>query len=911
MRLRFPTRRQIWYSGTRALMLLSLGWSANYLDAQDLGQSRTTATQLPGYRGKGETLLPNGWSLRPVGKQVEMGDFPSRMKVSPDGRFAAILHTGWGTHEVRMVSLPEGQITSSVVVDQAYQGLCFSPDGQKLYVSRGEDEGVHVYEHRAGYLNLADTLQLTDSDDKSVVAGLTVSPDGKSLLVCGLLSDQLEIIDLEKRVPMIVDSARTPSEAQPDRNARRKTVITPKNVQSSTRIALPEGSFPVDVVISPDGTRAMVSLWGKASIAVVDLASQSLSATWTVRSHPTEMIFLDDGKSLLVGCTDDSSVVVLDTETGATKEVITTSLYNMRRNGSTPNSLAVSPDQQVLLVANADNNNLAMFDIRDRGRSKSLGFIPVGWYPTSVAFASEGEQILVANGKGLTSRDNSKGPNPLNDPPRSTREYIGGLFRGTLSLIPAPSPEQMIDWTKDAYACSPLKPDAAPNLHRTASDSIIPSRVGDPCPIQHCFYIIKENRTYDQVFGDFEQGNGDPQLCIFPERVTPNHHALASEFVLLDNFYVESEVSADGHEWTMAAYATDFVERGWPLSYRGGRGKIGYTSEGAYAIAGPSSGYFWDQCSKAGVSYYSFGQFIANGKSPDEPSRAKVAALEGHFDPQYRSYDLDYMDIDRAKRFNERFAQFDREDNLPQFIVLRLGNDHTSGTRVGKKTPTAMVADNDAALGQIVETISKSRYWNSSAIFVVEDDAQNGSDHVDAHRTVALAISPYIRRGTVDSTLYTTSSMLRSMELILGLEPMTQFDAAAMPMYASFGKQLDLSPYSAKTAQVDLYETNTALAWGAAMSEAMNFAQEDAADDLLLGDIVWRSVRGPDSPMPAPVRAAFVFADLDDGEDDDGEDDDGEGGDDEDGDGEDGEDREGDGANGSDKGNIENVIDRA
>jgi DNA-binding beta-propeller fold protein YncE len=847
------------------MSLLFAAFVVGSVGAQD--RAARSGVDLPGFRGNGETLLPNGWSLRPVGKQIEVGDFPSRMKLSPDGRFAAILHTGWWTHEVRMVSVADGLVVSSVVLDQAYQGLCFSPDGNRLYVSRGEDEAVYAYEHRDGYLALMDTMQLIDSDQKSVVAGLATTPDGAKLLVCGLLSHHLEIIDLTSRKPEIRLRNRTPNEAQPDRNARLRTPVTPKNVVDSIRIELPNDSFPVDVVAAPDGKRAMVSLWGKAAIAVVDLESNSVVATWPVRSHPTEMLFLDNGSTLLVGCTDDNSVVMLDAFNGSAKEVITTSLYATRKNGSTPNGIAVSPDGNVLIAANADNNNLALFDIRERGRAKSLGFIPVGWYPTSVAMTKDGDQILVANGKGLTPRDNRKGPNPLREPPRSIREYIGGLFRGTLSIIPNPDPGSMADWTRDAYACSPFQHDSDPNLQPAAADSVIPSRVGDPCPIKHCFYIIKENRTYDQVFGDMDRGNGDPDLCIFPERVTPNHHALAREFVLLDNFYVESEVSADGHEWTMAAYATDFVERAWPLSYRGGRNKIGYPSEGSYEIAAPSSGYFWDQCRKGSVSYFSFGEFIANGPTPNDPARAKVPALEGHFDPMYRSYDLDYMDIDRAKRFAERFEQFEREDNLPQFIVLRIGNDHTSGTRVGKKTPTAMVADNDLALGQIVETISKSRYWKESAIFVVEDDAQNGSDHVDAHRTVALAISPYIRKGTVDSTLYTTSSMLRTMELILGLEPMTQFDAAAKPMYASFGDAIDETPYTALAAQVDLYETNSALAWGADVSETLDLTKEDAADDLLLGEIVWRSVRGPDSPMPPPVRAAFVFAELDEDED--------------------------------------------
>lgn len=797
--------------------------------------AKKNPVQLPGLQTNGQTLLPNGWSLRPAGEQVDLGDFPSHMEITPDGKFCAILHSGWGTHEIRIVSIAEKKVTTSVVVDQTFQGLRFNEDGSKLYVSGAEDECVYIYGHHKGYLMLDSKIQVVDPKQKFVVSALAGFENGTKLLVCGMIANQLVIVD----------------------------VATSTNLAT---VQFPAGSFPFEVVVAPDKKRAMVSLWGKSSVAVVDLESMTLASEWPVRSHPTEMHFIDGGKYLLVGCADDNSVVLLETEKGTSKEIIHTSLFATKKNGSTPNSLSVSPDQNVLIVANADNNNIAMFDIRLRGKSKSLGFIPVGWYPTSVRFANEGQTILVTNGKGLASRDNSKGPNPLREPAPSVREYIGGLFKGTLSIIPSPSPAQMVKWTKDAYAVSPLRENEQPNLQALAKDSVIPSRVGEACPIKHCFYIIKENRTYDQVFGDLKQGNGDPNLCIFPESVTPNHHALAKEFVLLDNFYVESEVSADGHEWSMAAYATDFVERVWPLNYRGGKGKIGYTSEGGYEIAFPSSGYIWDQCKKSNVSYFSFGEFIQNG-AKGMPSKARVATLEGHFDPLYRSYDLDYTDVDRAQRFAEKMLEFEREGNLPQFIVLRLPNDHTMGTRVGKKTPTAMVADNDLALGQVVETISKSKFWSESAIFVVEDDAQNGSDHVDAHRTVALAISPYVRRGSVDSTLYSTSSMLRSMELILGLEPMTQFDAAANPLYASFGKSAERKPFNHLPAQVDLNAINNALAWGAIESEKLNFAREDAADDLLLGDIVWRSVRGAHSPMPAPVRAAFVFVNNSDDDD--------------------------------------------
>ncbi len=802
-------------------------WNCDIALSQEATNPKSPV-QLPGYQSNGQTLLPNGWSLRPAGEQVDLGDFPSHMELSPDGKFAAVLHAGWGTHEVRIISLENKKVTSSIVIDQTFQGIRFNDDGSKLFVSGAEDECVYVYGHRAGYLTLDSKLQIVDPKEKFVVSAIAGFDSSKKLLVCGMMASQLLAVD----------------------------VVTSNKL---AKLEFPAGSFPFEVVVAPNKKRAMVSLWGKSSVAVVDLDSMTVAGEWAVRSHPTEMIFIDDGKYLLVGCADDNSVVLLETDTGTLKEVIHTSLFATRKNGSTPNSLSVSPDQNVLIVANADNNNIAMFDIRERGKSKSLGFIPVGWYPTSVRFSADGQTILVTNGKGLASRDNAKGPNPLREPPASVREYIGGLFKGTLSIIPSPDPTQMVKWTKDAYAVSPLRQDEQPNLQELAKDSSIPARVGESSPIKHCFYIIKENRTYDQVFGDMKQGNGDPNLCIFPESVTPNHHALAKEFVLLDNFYVESEVSADGHEWSMAAYSTDFVERVWPLNYRGGKSKIGYTSEGGYEIAFPSSGYIWDKCKKSNVSYYSFGEFIQNG-AKGLPSKARVAALEGHFDPFYRGYDLEYRDVDRAKRFAERMLEFERDGNLPQFIVLRLPNDHTTGTKVGKSTPTAMVADNDLALGQVVETISQSKYWATSAIFVVEDDAQNGSDHVDAHRTVALAISPYIRKGVVDSTLYSTSSMLRSMELILGVEPMTQFDAAANPMYASFGKTADAKPFRHVPATADLNAINTALAWGAAESEELNFAKEDAADDLLLGDIVWRSVRGASSPMPPPVRAAFVFA---------------------------------------------------
>jgi hypothetical protein len=308
----------------------------------------------------------------------------------------------------------------------------------------------------------------------------------------------------------------------------------------------------------------------------------------------------------------------------------------------------------------------------------------------------------------------------------------------------------------------------------------------------------------------------------------------------------------------MGAYASDYVERTWPLSYRGDR-RVPYPSEGALNIARPHAGYLWDRAAEKGVSYRSYGEFINNGPTPAFPGTTLVKALKGHFDPMFRSFDMGYPDVKRAERFLEELAGFEKEGEMPRLIVLRLPNDHTSGSTPGKPTPTAYVADNDLALGRVIEGLSRSRFWKETAVFVVEDDAQNGSDHVDAHRTVALAISPYIRRHSVDSTMYSTSSMLRTIELCLGLEPMSQFDAAARPMSAAFTAEPDLSPYTARPAGADVDARNTASAWGAEASKKLNLEVEDRADDLVFNEIIWKSVKGASSPMPPPVRAAFVI----------------------------------------------------
>ncbi len=766
-----------------------------------------------------------------TGRQAVAGRrLPVTIAIHPTQNFAAVLHAGYGDHEVIIVDMAEWRVVSRASIAETFVGLRFNSSGSQLFVSGAEKEVVHQYNFKDGYLSAHQSLPIVDIKEKQVPAGISLSSDDKTLYVACPWGQSVCVLPIE-----------SPS---------KKRFIQFK-----------ADDYPYFALSDRAGKRLYVSLWGHAGVAVVNLESMTIEATWPTQSHPTEMLLSKDEETLFVACANSNNVTVIDTEEGKTLEVINSALYPTASNGSTPNSISLSADEKVLLIANATNNNIAVIDVHERGHSRSLGFIPTGWYPTCARFNPHDGKIYVANGKGLTAKANRQGPNPLNSPPKTTQEYIAGLFQGTLAQIDPPSPAEMSRYTKTAFQCSPLREDKAPVAQPADAKNPVPGKVGDPSPIKYCIYIIKENRTYDQVFGDLPKGNGDPALCIFPRNVTPNHHALAEEFVLLDNFYVESEVSADGHEWSMAAYATDFVEKTWPLMYRGSReGKLKYPAEGSFDIAHPSSGYIWDRAAEAGVTYRSYGEFIANPSKPGGEATAKVKALEGHFDPYYHGYDLDYRDVKRTERFLAELKRFEMEGEMPRLQIVRLPNDHTHGTSNGKLTPTAMVADNDLALGQLIEGLSRSKFWKETAVFVVEDDAQNGSDHVDAHRTVALVISPYARRGHVDSHMYSTSSMLRTMELILGMQPMTQFDAAALPMYDSFTSTPDMKAYEHRPAQVDLNAVNKPDAYGAKLSATFDFSREDAADDLLLNEVIWRSVRGANSPMPAPVRAGFVFA---------------------------------------------------
>ena len=820
---------------------------------------------LPGTQPDGSILLPNQWSLRPAGRQVELADFPINVAVHPAGRYAVVLHSGYSAHQLIVVDVPGAAVVYRTRVPQSFYGLEFSRDGRMLYCSGAGEEMIHSFEFDSGRLTNHARIKLRDQKLRGVPAGLALDEKARTLYVANVWGDRVSQVDLGQN-PVVTeiplgaaaqDLQTMPAGADKDFD----TAAATKRAEQGLFDVGTEDTFPYGCLLDERHGRLYVSLWAQAAVGVLDLKSRKVTARWPTQEHPCEMALTRSGKYLYVANSCRNTVSVLDTESGKAIETIWAALYPDSPPGSTPNSIALSPDEQTLFVANADNNTVAVFDISTPGKSRSLGFIPVGWYPTSVRVTPDGKRLLVANGKGIAPKANPQGPQPgrtaSSDP---TVEYIARLFRGTLSIIDLPSKKQleprMAEYSAQAYLGTPTRSTSSVSASRPDGNPI-PLKPGDPSPIQYCVYIVKENRTYDQMLGDMPQGNGDASLCLFPEHVTPNHHKLAKEFVLLDNFYVDSEVSADGHEWTMGAYATDFVEKMWPLQYGHNRpSKFPYPAEGNFQVAFPAGGYLWDRAREAGVSYRSYGEFVNLHAAKKEPTTTLVKSLEGHIDENYRGFDVDYPDVKRAARFISEWQRFERDGRMPKLQIVRLGNDHTHGATPGKKTPTACVADNDLALGQIVEAISKSKFWPQTAIFVVEDDAQNGPDHVDAHRSIAFVISPYTRRAAVDSTMYSTSGMLRTIELILGLKPMSQFDSAAAPMFNAFANKPDARPYEPLPANVDLEAKNRLLAWGGRIK--MDFSHADAVDDLLLNEVVWRSVRGPDHPMPAPIRAAFV-----------------------------------------------------
>ena len=795
------------------------------------GIAISISAQIPGDLSSRRVALPNGWYLTPAGKVLQLGDLPLNIALSPNGKLAAVTNNGQSTQMIHLVDVRKETVSDSVVIGKSWLGLVFSDNGKELYASGGNDNWIIKYKVRRKKLINADTIRIGKPwPEKISIAGLALDGRKKVIYAVTKENNMLYCIDL----------------------------VT-KSILSQT----PLGGEGYTCILSPDRKTLYASCWGCDKVVVFDTYSRTIRGSIDVGDNPNDMCITRDGIWLFVANANDNNVSVIDTRAGRVIETLNSALYPDAPSGSTTNGLALSRDQKTLYVANADNNCLAVFDVSLPGRSKGKGFIPTGWYPACVRVS--GEKILVANGKGMTSLPNPYGPNPTRsgdvvihheggrDQVIQVQYIGGGLFRGTMSIIDVPDEKTAGLYSKAVYDNTPYSKENE-LIAEGEEGNPIPRKVGDPSPIKYVFYIIKENRTYDQVLGDMPEGNGDTDLVLFGEEVTPNHHAIAREFVLLDNFYVNGEVSADGHNWTMGAYATDYLEKNWPTSY-GGRGGS-YPGEGAREVAN-NKVFFWDLCKQNGVSFRTYGEFVSGGKPTLE-------VLKDNYCPSFTEWDESVRDTVRFYQWKRDFDSLLTMNAVPRFNTIRFINDHTQGLSLGKPTPFAHVADNDLALGLFVEYLSHSPIWNETLIISVEDDAQNGPDHVDAHRSIALLAGGFVKQGFVDHTPYTTTSLLRTMELVLGLPPMTQYDAAANSLWRCFNTTAGHPPYKCRPANIDLNEKNTAKNKWQALSETFDFSVEDRVNDFDFNEVIWRAVKGLDSPCPPSVRAAFLTTEAED-----------------------------------------------
>jgi YVTN family beta-propeller protein len=784
---------------------------------------------------KNRVVLPNGWKLTPVGKLLPIGDLPLNIALSPSKDLAAITNNGYGTQMIQLFDVKKGTILDSVVIRKSWLGLTFSSDGKSLYASGGNDNIIVRYTVENNHMKNADTIVLGKPwPVKISVAGIAVDKAGKKLYAVTKENNSLYVIDLTTR-----------------------KILSQHPLDGEGYTCL----------LSPDQNTLYCTSWGGDKVVLFDTRQQKITGSVSVGDNPNDMCLSKNGQYLFVANANDNNVSVIDTKQKKVIETLNSALYPGAPSGSTTNSVALSNDEKTLYIANADNNCLAVFDISVPGKSKSKGFIPTAWYPTCVRVAKD--VLLISNGKGTTSKANPYGPQPTSREKEVVRheggketsikvQYIGGLLTGTLQLLSIPTPEQMAVFSKAVYNNTPYVKEKE-LLSESPAGNPVPSKVGDPSPIKYVFYIIKENRTYDQVFGDMKQGNGDPNLCLFGENITPNQHKIANEFVLLDNFYVNGEVSADGHSWTMGGYATDYLEKNWPTSY-GGRGGT-YPGEGGKVTANNKT-WLWDACARKGISYRSYGEFVDDGKP-------NVPVLKDHFSKQYIGWDMSIRDTVRFRWWKHEFDSLLAKNAVPQLNTLRFGNNHTEGLSLNKPTPFAHVADNDLAVGMFIDYLSHSKIWNSCLVLIVEDDAQNGPDHVDAHRSPALLAGGFVKQGFVDHTAYTTTSLLRTIELILGLPPMTQYDAAATPVWRCLNDKPGHAPFNALPANVNLNDKNGTRSEWQKLSDSFDFTAEDKVNDFQFNEVIWRAVKGLNSPCPPAARAAFLQTSVTEDDDED------------------------------------------
>src|SRR5256712_316627 len=680
----------------------------------------------------------------------------------------------------------------------AWLGLARAGGGWRdtVWVSGGATNRVYRFVWQGGAAWATDSAALADSGAKLFPAGIALLRRQGLVAVVGNLSDSVYLLDA---------------------------------ATLQRRGAVAVGHRPYTAVA--DSVHLYVSNWGDSTISVIDLSDgPTVRPSVFVGPHPSALALRGGG--LFVALAGSNGVARVDLATGQVREQLTVALAPHAPVGSDPNALALSPDGRTLYVAMAGNNAVAAVRLSP-ATMQVAGLIPVGWYPTAVAVAADGKTLFVANGKGAGSGANPDG------------KYIGNVITGSVSLIPVPDAATLARYTREVFALSPF---SNARIRPTVRPSDRPSQV------KHVVYIIRENRTYDQVFGDVRAGNGDPSLAIFNDSVTPNAHAITGRWVLFDNFYVDGEVSADGHEWADRAFANDYNEKTWPQIYSDRRA---WDLTSGEDVANRRGAYLWDAARAKGLWVVNFGEMTETeteqaGTVMRGSVYTNIAGLQAITARDFPGFELGIPDTVRARMFADSVDSWDRQEKFPDLVILWLPRDHTSGRRADHPTPRAMVADNDIALGLIVERLSRSGAWPTLALFALEDDAQDGPDHVDAHRSVLILASPFARRGIVDSTFYTTSSVLRSIELILGLQPVSQHDPAATPLWNAFSQRADSTPFAHLPNAWPLDERNPHAF--RSRIPARDLADADAADEALLNWEIWTSVHP--SPPP-PVRRSL------------------------------------------------------
>jgi YVTN family beta-propeller protein len=771
--------------------------------------------------------LPTGVRLDPAAPLARIGPMALTMRVAPEGDRVVVSLGGYAMQGIEVIDAASGRVLQELPQASAFVGLVFSPDGRTLYSSGGNGDVVYRYDWQNGRATLRDSIVLATkasprASGTRYPAGLAVDPSGSTLYVAENLADSLAVVDLATgRVTQRLATER----------------------------------YPYDVVVDKNGT-VYVSAWGGYTVSV--LAKDG--AGWlrddgriAVARHPSALLLNGDGSRLFVASGSTDHVAVVDTRHRRVIARLLDPPPAGPAEGSTPNALALSADGTKLYVAEADANSVGVFDLATttanvsaaHGNDLLAGRVPTGWYPTSLV--ELGDALIVASGKGRGSTANLGGPQPLGG---NKKQYDLNLIAGGVMRVP------LANMSGAALASFTSRVTAANGWTDSTRRRAYP-------PFQHVIYVIKENRTYDQVFGDDRQGDGDSSLTFFPRAISVNHHALADRFGLFDRFFVNAEVSPDGHNWSTAAYATDYLEKTVPSNYSS-RGRS-YDYEGTNRdeipnddVAEPASGYLWNLAEKKGISFRNYGEFVVpTGRDADDPLpegyRGNKPFLYSHTNPLYPGFDLAIKDQHRADIWIAELQQYVRQGAMPSLEIVRLPNDHTSGAQAGRPTPRAAFADNDLALGRMVEALSATPFWASTVMFVLEDDAQNGPDHVDAHRSPLLVISPYTRPGAIHRFANTTD-VLRTIEEILGLTSMSQYDYFGRPLRDIWASSPDLQPYKALVPAVSLDELNPRGTREARESAKLDLSIEDAADENLFNRVLWETIKGPAVPYPGSRR---------------------------------------------------------